>query len=215
MTRIIAPSILSANFGNLEESCKLINSSEAGWLHVDVMDGVFVSNMSFGFPIIEVLKKHCSKPLDVHLMIIEPDKHIERFVEAGADILTVHYETLKNPNHTLQAIRKHGGKVGISINPDIPVNCLRGLVKQVDIVLLMSVFAGYGGQKFIEDTWCRIDELKEIISAENENCLIEIDGGVNEQNASNLFNHGANILVAGSAVFNSTDPKAIIHNMLQ
>ena len=215
MTRIIAPSILSANFENLEESSKLINSSEAVWLHVDVMDGDIDTNMYFGVQIVAVLKEHCSKPLDVHLMIIEPDKHIERFVEAGADILTVHYETLKNPNHTLQAIRKHGVKVGISINPDIPVNCLRGLVKQVDIVLLMSVFAGFGGQKFIEDTWCRIDELKEIISAENENCLIEIDGGVNEQNASNLFNHGANILVAASAVFNSTDPKAIIHNMLQ
>lgn len=215
MTRIISPSLLSADFGNLQAECEMINRSEAEWLHIDVMDGVFVPNISFGFPVLEAVKKHCNKPLDVHLMIVEPEKYIERFVKAGADVLTVHLETLKNPFDTLRAIRELGVKVGITINPDIPVNSLYGIVGQVDMVLLMSVFAGYGGQKFIKETYSRIEELKLIIADENPDCLIEIDGGVNLENAPKLFDAGVNVLVAGSAVFKAQNPVETIKTMLK
>lgn len=215
MTRIISPSLLSANFGNLQAECEMINRSEAEWLHIDVMDGVFVPNISFGFPVLEAVKKYCNKPLDVHLMIVEPEKYIERFVKAGADVLTVHLETLKNPFDTLRAIRELGVKVGITINPDIPVNSLYGIVGQVDMVLLMSVFAGYGGQKFIEETYSRIEELKLIIADENPDCLIEVDGGVNLENAPKLFDAGVNVLVAGSAVFKAQNPVETIKTMLK
>ncbi len=184
MIKIISPSLLAADFGNLQADCEMINRSEAEWFHIDVMDGVFVPNISFGFPVIEAVKKHCRKPLDVHLMIVEPEKYVERFVKAGAEILTVHLETLKNPFDTLRSIRELGVKVGITINPDVEVRNLYGLVSQVDMVLLMSVFAGYGGQKFIEETYPRIDELKDIIADENPDCLIQIDGGVNLEKAT-------------------------------
>ena len=214
MSRIISPSLLAADFGNLQAACEMINASEAEWLHIDVMDGVFVPNISFGFPVIEAVKKHCKKPLDVHLMIVEPERYLKRFVEAGADILTVHLETLKNPIETLRTINDLGVKTGITINPDIPVSKLKGLVKEVDLVLIMSVFAGYGGQKFIEDTYPRLEELRRIIADENPSCIVEVDGGVNTENAPKLFACGVDALVAGNAVFKSPNPIEAIHKLL-
>jgi ribulose-phosphate 3-epimerase len=214
MTKIISPSMLSADFGNLQAMCEMINQSKAEWLHFDVMDGVFVPNISFGFPVIESVKKHCRKMLDVHIMIVQPEKYVQRFAKAGAGMLTFHYEATENPQQVIDLIRAEGIQVGISINPDVPVSALESYIKEVDMVLLMSVFAGFGGQKFIEDTYNRIDELKKLIELHNPNCLIEIDGGVNLDNAPKLFEHGVNVLVAGSTVFNANDPKLMIEDLL-
>ena len=215
MTKIISPSILAADFGNLQAMCEMINRSRAEWVHIDVMDGVFVPNISFGFPVLEAVKRHCRKLIDVHIMIVHPEKYVKRFAQAGAEMLTFHYEATENPQQIIDLIRAEGIKVGITVNPDVPVSVLAPYIDKVDMVLLMSVFAGYGGQKFMEETYARIDELKALIDSKNPDCLIEIDGGVNLENAPKLFRHGANVLVAGSTVFNAPDPEKMIVDLLE
>ena len=215
MTKIISPSILAADFGNLQAMCEMINRSRAEWIHIDVMDGVFVPNISFGFPVLEAVKRHCRKLIDVHIMIVQPEKYVKRFAQAGAEMLTFHYEAAENPQQVIDLIRAEGIKVGITVNPDVPVSALAPYIDQVDMVLLMSVFAGYGGQKFMEETYARVDELKALIDSKNPTCLIEIDGGVNLENAPKLFRHGANVLVAGSTVFNAPDPEKMIVDLLE
>lgn len=214
MKRIISPSVLAADFSNLKSACEMINRSDAEWFHIDVMDGVFVPNISFGFPVLEAIKKHCTKFIDVHIMIVHPEKYVKRFAEAGAQMLTFHYEAAENPDEVIELIRQQGIKVGITINPDIPVESLKPYIDKVDMVLLMSVFAGYGGQSFIEETYERLKTLKQMIDKLNPKCLIEIDGGVSIHNSKQLFDAGANVLVAGSAVFNAADPMQMIKDML-
>ena len=207
---IIAPSLLAANFLQLGNACQMLNESEAAWFHLDVMDGSFVPNISYGLPIIEQIKKTTTKVMDVHLMIVAPEKYIADFKKAGADILTVHYEACPHLHSTLQQIKAHGMKAGVAINPHTSVDLLKDVINNIDVVCVMSVNPGFGGQKFIEHTYEKVRALKQIITNANANTLIEIDGGVTENNAAQLVAAGADVLVAGTTVFKAADPKQMI-----
>lgn len=210
MSHLIAPSVLSANFGNLDKDIELINRSDADWFHLDVMDGVFVPNISFGFPIIKAIKKLSTKPLDVHLMIVNPDHFTLAFKEVGADILTVHLEACSHLHRNIQNIKNLGMKAGVAINPHTPIESLKDIISDIDLVCLMSVNPGFGGQKFIENTFEKVRDLKILIEQKKSNALIEIDGGVDLKNYKKLIESGANVLVAGNTVFNSENPTETI-----
>lgn len=213
MSVIIAPSILSCDFGNLERDFQLVNRSQADWFHVDVMDGVFVPNISFGFPVIEALSKVAQKPLDVHVMIVNPDQYIEQFAKAGAAILTVHYEACTHLHRTIAAIKEAGMKAGVALNPHTPVSVLENVIADLDLVLIMSVNPGFGGQKFIRQAIEKVRQTKAMIQASGSSALIEVDGGVNTTTGAELVAAGADALVAGSFVFNNPDPEAIIASL--
>lgn len=215
MKHLIAPSVLSADFANLQRDVEMINSSKADWFHVDIMDGVFVPNISFGFPVMAAIAKYATKPLDVHLMITEPDRYIRQFKEAGATNITVHYEACTHLHRTVQAIKSLGCNAGVALNPHTPVSLLDDILEDIDIVLLMSVNPGFGGQKFIENTYKKISELRSMSANRHPNLHIEIDGGVNEKNAFSLLKAGANVLVAGNSVFSATDPLQAIAELKQ
>lgn len=210
---IIAPSVLAADFANLQRDIEMINNSDADWFHIDIMDGVFVPNISFGMPVLKSIAKHAKKPLDVHLMIVDPDRYIKTFAELGSNILTVHYEACTHLHRTLQAIKAEGMQAGVAINPHTTVSLLEDTINDIDLVCLMSVNPGFGGQSFIENTYKKIKQLKQIIIKNNASTKIEIDGGVTDQNARQLIDAGANVLVAGSFVFGSTNPTETISNL--
>ncbi|MDC0552125.1 ribulose-phosphate 3-epimerase [Flavobacteriaceae bacterium] len=212
-THLIAPSVLAADFSNLQRDIEMINESDADWFHIDIMDGVFVPNISFGMPVLRDIKKHAKKTIDVHLMIVNPDQYIETFATLGADILTVHWEACTHMHRTIQAIKGAGMKAGIALNPHSSVNQLKDMIKDIDLVCLMSVNPGFGGQSFIENTFDKVKELKELIQSSGSDCQIEIDGGVTNQNAKKLVQAGANILVAGSYVFKSSNPTDTISKL--
>ncbi|MBM0660358.1 ribulose-phosphate 3-epimerase [Capnocytophaga genosp. AHN8471] len=210
---ILAPSLLAADFGNLQQAIEMVNASEADWFHIDVMDGVFVPNISYGMPVLSVIQKHATKPLDVHLMIVDPDRYISTFAKLGSDILTVHYEACTHLHRTLQAIKAEGMKAGVALNPHTLVVLLEDIIQEVDVLLLMSVNPGFGGQSFIENTYKKVRQAKMLIEQVGASTLIEIDGGVSLKNAKALVEAGADALVAGSFVFNAANPTQTIADL--
>lgn len=215
MKHLIAPSVLSADFANLQRDIEMINASAADWFHVDVMDGVFVPNISFGFPVMEAIKRHATKPMDVHLMIVNPDAYIERFAAAGAAVITVHYEACTHLHRTVQAIHAAGCKAGVALNPHTPVSLLKDILSDLDMVLIMSVNPGFGGQQFIANSLNKIAELRKMAVQVNPELLIEVDGGVGIHNTAALLQAGVNVLVAGNAVFAAASPAAMIADLKQ
>ena len=212
---ILAPSILAADFANLQRDIEMINQSEADWFHIDIMDGEFVPNISFGMPVLEAINRHATKPLDVHLMIVRPERYLQKFKELGAEIITVHAETCPHLHRTIQQIKELGCKAGVALNPHTPVGILEEIISDVDLVLLMSVNPGFGGQKFIESTYKKVEKTKKLILDAGSKALIEIDGGVNAETAPLLMKGGADVLVAGNFVFNSENPIETIKMLKQ
>ena len=212
---LIAPSVLAADFANLQRDIEMINDSEADWFHIDIMDGVFVPNISFGMPVLDAINRHAKKTIDVHLMIVDPDRYIATFKKLGADILTVHYEACTHLHRTLQAIKAEGMKAGVALNPHTNVDLLEDVIQDIDLVCIMSVNPGFGGQSFIENTYAKVEKLKALINKKNAATLIEIDGGVTNKNAKQLADAGADVLVAGSYVFGAQDPIATIADLKQ
>lgn len=213
MKHKIAPSLLAADFGNLQEACEMLNKSDADWFHIDIMDGVFVPNISFGMPVLKAIANHAKKPLDVHLMIVDPDRYIDAFADLNAAVLTVHYEACTHLHRSLQKIKSRDMKAGVALNPHTPVHVLKDIIHEIDLVCLMSVNPGFGGQSFIERTYDKVKELKQMITESGSNAEIEIDGGVTDKNAKALLAAGADVLVAGSFVFKANDPIATIHGL--
>ena len=212
---LIAPSVLAADFANLQRDIEMINTSEADWFHIDIMDGVFVPNISFGIPVLDAINKHAKKTIDVHLMIVDPDRYIATFKKLGTDVLTVHYEACTHLHRTLQAIKAEGMKAGVALNPHTNVDLLEDVIQDIDLVCIMSVNPGFGGQSFIENTYAKVEKLKALINRKNAATLIEIDGGVTNKNAKQLVDAGADVLVAGSYVFGAQDPIATVSDLKQ
>ena len=210
---IIAPSILAADFANLQRDIEMVNESQADWFHIDIMDGVFVPNISYGMPVLEAINRYAQKPLDVHLMIVDPDRYISTFKKLGSKILTVHFEACTHLHRTIQAIKQEGMKAGVAINPHTSVSVLEDIIQDIDLLLIMSVNPGFGGQSFIENTYKKVMQAKELINSFNSRALIEVDGGVSTKNAKKLIEAGADALVAGSFVFNSDNPKKAISSI--